>query len=135
MNGLAARNRVTGLIAAGVVVAMCGLSFAAVPLYRVFCQVTGLAGTPAVAEAPPGEIAERRITARTPGMARAAPVSTSSNSAWPKVPRRMAPTSAPVWKSALNIALPATLSGPSISGVRTPMRPTFTAPPPDARPR
>ncbi len=64
MNGLAGRNRVTALIAAGVVVAMTGLAFAAVPLYRVFCQVTGLAGTPALAAAPPGQIAERRITVR-----------------------------------------------------------------------
>ncbi len=39
MSSLAGRNRVTALIAAGVVVAMTGLAFAAVPLYRVFCQV------------------------------------------------------------------------------------------------
>jgi cytochrome c oxidase assembly protein subunit 11 len=28
------------------VVGMVGMSFAAVPLYRVFCQVTGFGGTP-----------------------------------------------------------------------------------------
>ncbi len=61
---LARRNRVTALVAAGAVVGMTGLAFAAVPLYRVFCQATGLAGTPAVAEAAPGAATERRITVR-----------------------------------------------------------------------
>ena len=37
-------KRVAGLMAL-LVVAMVGLSFAAVPLYRLFCQVTGFAGT------------------------------------------------------------------------------------------
>lgn len=31
---------------AGVVAAMIGVSYASVPLYRIFCQVTGFAGTP-----------------------------------------------------------------------------------------
>jgi cytochrome c oxidase assembly protein subunit 11 len=39
------RNLRTGLIAFGVALAMLGLGFAAVPLYRLFCQVTGFAGT------------------------------------------------------------------------------------------
>ena len=33
---------------------MTGLAFAAVPLYRVFCQATGFAGTPRRAEGAPG---------------------------------------------------------------------------------
>lgn len=44
------RNRNT-LLAGGlaaVMVGMAGLSFAAVPLYRLFCQVTGFAGTPMI---------------------------------------------------------------------------------------
>ena len=44
--------------------AMVGLAFASVPLYRLFCQVTGYGGTTQVAEAAPGEVSERRITVR-----------------------------------------------------------------------
>jgi cytochrome c oxidase assembly protein subunit 11 len=32
------------------------LSYAAVPLYRIFCQVTGFGGTPQLAEAAPGAV-------------------------------------------------------------------------------
>ncbi|WP_423142948.1 cytochrome c oxidase assembly protein [Parablastomonas sp. CN1-191] len=38
-------NRRVGLIAAGLALAMLGLGFAAVPLYRIFCQATGYGGT------------------------------------------------------------------------------------------
>ncbi len=64
MNGLAKRNRRTALLAAGAVVAMGGMAYASVPLYRIFCQVTGLAGTTQVADAMPDTISERRITVR-----------------------------------------------------------------------
>jgi cytochrome c oxidase assembly protein subunit 11 len=47
-----------------VVVAMVGLSFAAVPLYRLFCQVTGYGGTTQVAEAPSAEAGERIVKVR-----------------------------------------------------------------------
>jgi cytochrome c oxidase assembly protein subunit 11 len=39
------RNRRVGLIALGAALAMIGVGFAAVPLYRIFCQVTGFGGT------------------------------------------------------------------------------------------
>jgi len=39
------RNRRVGAIALTVAAGMLGLGFAAVPLYRLFCQVTGFAGT------------------------------------------------------------------------------------------
>ena len=39
--GLRNNNRIVATIAVGVVASMVGLSFAAVPLYRLFCQVTG----------------------------------------------------------------------------------------------
>ena len=42
-------NRVIAVSAAAVVVFMVGASFAAVPLYRIFCQVTGFGGTTQVA--------------------------------------------------------------------------------------
>ncbi len=43
---------------AGVAMGMTGVSFAAVPLYRIFCQVTGFGGTTMKAEGPaPGAVA------------------------------------------------------------------------------
>lgn len=39
------RNLRVGLIALGIALAMVGLGFASVPLYRIFCQVTGFGGT------------------------------------------------------------------------------------------
>lgn len=46
MNATAPQNHLrTGLMAAGIALAMAGLAFASVPLYRVFCQVTGFGGT------------------------------------------------------------------------------------------
>lgn len=39
------RNRRVALIAGAVALAMLGLGFAAVPLYSIFCQVTGYGGT------------------------------------------------------------------------------------------
>lgn len=60
----AARNARTGLLLTGIVAGMVGLSFAAVPLYRLFCQVTGYGGTTQVAETVPAAVAERKITVR-----------------------------------------------------------------------
>ncbi|MFC3711732.1 cytochrome c oxidase assembly protein [Sphingoaurantiacus capsulatus] len=42
---MARSNTRTGLIAAGAAVAMVGLAYASVPLYQLFCQVTGFGGT------------------------------------------------------------------------------------------
>ena len=46
------------------VVAMVGASYAAVPLYDLFCRVTGYGGTTAVGDAAPGIVGERVITVR-----------------------------------------------------------------------
>jgi cytochrome c oxidase assembly protein subunit 11 len=54
-----------GLTAAVCVVfvaAMVGASFAAVPLYRIFCQVTGFDGTPRQATAAPAATIDRTVT-------------------------------------------------------------------------
>jgi cytochrome c oxidase assembly protein subunit 11 len=52
---LARRNRRLGLASLGVVAGMVGLSFAAVPLYDLFCRMTGFNGTPMInAAAAPG---------------------------------------------------------------------------------
>ena len=45
---LAAPTR-TAVMAGGVALAMLGLAYASVPLYRLFCQVTGFGGTPMIA--------------------------------------------------------------------------------------
>jgi len=50
-------NARTALMMAAIVLAMLGLAFASVPLYRLFCQVTGLNGTPQRAERAPGAVA------------------------------------------------------------------------------
>jgi cytochrome c oxidase assembly protein subunit 11 len=39
------RNRTVGLLALAFALAMLGLGYASVPLYRLFCQVTGFGGT------------------------------------------------------------------------------------------
>jgi cytochrome c oxidase assembly protein subunit 11 len=42
------RNRRTALLACLVIVGMLGLTAASVPLYRLFCQVSGFGGTPRI---------------------------------------------------------------------------------------
>lgn len=51
---LSQKNRRVGLVAAIVVAAMIGLAYASVPLYKLFCQVTGFGGTTQVSDAAPG---------------------------------------------------------------------------------
>ncbi len=53
----AKKNTRTALMMALLVAAMVGLAFASVPLYRLFCQVTGFGGTPLRAERAPGAVA------------------------------------------------------------------------------
>ena len=57
-------NAATALLLSGLVCGMVGLSFAAVPLYQIFCQVTGLGGTTQVAETLPEKALERVIKVR-----------------------------------------------------------------------
>ncbi|HEV2509271.1 cytochrome c oxidase assembly protein [Bosea sp. (in: a-proteobacteria)] len=57
----ASRNRRTVLACSAAVLAMTGLSFAAVPLYNLFCKVTGFAGTPMVGTAATGKTSERIV--------------------------------------------------------------------------
>lgn len=58
------RHRTVALALVGLVAVMTGLSFAAVPLYRMFCQVTGYGGTPQRAEAAPERGLDRTIRVR-----------------------------------------------------------------------
>ncbi len=57
MIALAGRNTRTALTMALLGLAMLGLAFASVPLYRLFCQVTGINGTTQRADAAPGAAA------------------------------------------------------------------------------
>jgi cytochrome c oxidase assembly protein subunit 11 len=68
MTTLARRNGRTAALAALIAVAMVGLAFASVPLYRLFCQVTGFGGTTrmAVGEEAPGAVG-RLISVRFDG--------------------------------------------------------------------
>ena len=50
---LETRKNRTALLAFGGALAMLGLGYAAVPLYQLFCQVTGYGGTTQRAEAAP----------------------------------------------------------------------------------
>ncbi|MDD9993537.1 MAG: cytochrome c oxidase assembly protein [Rhodospirillales bacterium] len=58
------RRTATALVLGGVVCGMVGLAFGAVPLYKLFCQVTGFGGTTQVAEEAPVTIGERVVTVR-----------------------------------------------------------------------
>ena len=58
------QNQRTGLIVGGVVLFMVAMSFAAVPAYRAFCQVTGWGGTTQRAVAAADRTLERTITIR-----------------------------------------------------------------------
>lgn len=57
-------NKKTAMILAGVVMGMTALSFAAVPAYRAFCQVTGWGGVTQRADAAPDRTLARTITIR-----------------------------------------------------------------------
>lgn len=54
----------TAAICAAVVVSMTGAAFAAVPLYRAFCQLTGFNGTVRKAEVAPGTVLDRTVDVR-----------------------------------------------------------------------
>jgi cytochrome c oxidase assembly protein subunit 11 len=58
------RNGTTVTLLAAVVCGMVGLSFASVPLYRLFCQATGFGGTTQRAAAAPGAVADALVTVR-----------------------------------------------------------------------
>lgn len=60
----AAKHRRVGLVCLAAAVGMLGMAFAAVPLYRMFCQVTGYAGTTQVAAAPSKRVLEKTVTMR-----------------------------------------------------------------------
>ena len=58
------RMTLTAAACAVFVAAMVGMAFAAVPLYRIFCQVTGLGGTTQRADAAPEAAIARDVSVR-----------------------------------------------------------------------
>ncbi|WP_293681228.1 cytochrome c oxidase assembly protein [uncultured Phenylobacterium sp.] len=58
------RNARVALICAGGIAVMTGASFAAVPLYRAFCQLTGFDGTTRRADAASDTVLDKTITVR-----------------------------------------------------------------------
>lgn len=61
---LARRNARIALVCAVVFAGMVGAAFAAVPLYRAFCQATGYGGTVRRAEVAPKTVLARKLTIR-----------------------------------------------------------------------
>lgn len=58
------RDLIVALACGAGVGLMVGASYAAVPLYDLFCRVTGFGGTPQVAQTAPGTVLNRKVTVR-----------------------------------------------------------------------
>jgi cytochrome c oxidase assembly protein subunit 11 len=56
------RNRNVAIVCAAVFFGMVGAAFAAVPIYRAFCQATGYSGTVRRAESAPDKVLDRQLT-------------------------------------------------------------------------
>ncbi|MEI7598682.1 MAG: cytochrome c oxidase assembly protein [Aestuariivirga sp.] len=61
------RNARVVMMSTATVVAMVGLTYASVPLYRLFCQVTGFGGTTQRAETAPQQVLDKTISVRFDG--------------------------------------------------------------------
>jgi len=61
---MARKNTRLGLTVLAVVLGMAALAYASVPLYSLFCRVTGFGGTTQVAQNLPDQVLERRITVK-----------------------------------------------------------------------
>jgi len=62
--GTPRRHLTTGVLLLSVVAGMVGLSFASVPLYRIFCAATGYEGTTQRAAAAPKDVSKGLVTVR-----------------------------------------------------------------------
>ena len=72
-SNLGRAKRRTALISAAVVFGMTGAAFAAVPLYKTFCQATGFDGTVRRAEAAPTQILDKTLVIRFDANVRGVP--------------------------------------------------------------
>lgn len=82
-NDLTRKNARLGLIVLGVVFGMLGLAFASVPLYDLFCSVTGYGGTTQTADVLPDTIIDRTVTIQFDA-------NTSSSMVWDFAPEQRA---------------------------------------------
>ena len=58
------RNRTFGIALAAIAIAMVGVSFASIPLYRLFCAATGYDGTPQIGPAAAPDAVHQQIAVR-----------------------------------------------------------------------
>ena len=58
------RKKLTPLVLAGIFVLMLGLSYAAVPLYDLFCRVTGFGGTTQISNTAPKIVLDKVVSVR-----------------------------------------------------------------------
>ena len=58
------KKNITPIILAGIFVLMLGLSYAAVPLYDLFCRVTGFGGTTQVSKNVPKIVLDKIVSVR-----------------------------------------------------------------------
>ena len=79
------KNAKTAAIVGAVVVGMVAMSFAAVPAYKAFCQVTGWGGTTQRAEDGERDVLDREITVRFDG-------TTAQGLAWRFKPEQVSQT-------------------------------------------
>jgi cytochrome c oxidase assembly protein subunit 11 len=83
MDQASQKNKRVAFIAAGVFVGMIGMSYAAVPLYKAFCQTTGFGGTTQRAMKAPDQATDQFIMVRFDA-------NTSSGLPWEFHPRQTA---------------------------------------------
>ena len=58
------KKKLTPIVLAGIFVLMLGLSYAAVPLYDLFCRVTGFGGTTQVSDKAPKIVLDKVVSVR-----------------------------------------------------------------------
>ena len=63
-DSMARKNRKIALTCVSFVALMVGAAYAAVPLYDLFCRVTGYGGTTQVADSAPDKVLDRKVTIR-----------------------------------------------------------------------
>ena len=61
---MTSKKNLTPILLAGVFVLMLGLSYAAVPLYDLFCRVTGFGGTTQVSKEAPKIVLDKVVSVR-----------------------------------------------------------------------
>ena len=58
------KKKLTPLILVGIFILMLGLSYAAVPLYDLFCRVTGFGGTTQISDNAPKIVLDKTVSVR-----------------------------------------------------------------------